>query len=74
MKILRQRSVAEDLGFFVLGILREGEGVVSGSATEENKSGIADVLAEFGIGGGWGGRSGKWASKDLGSGDGGRGS
>lgn len=57
VKILGQRSVAEDLGFLVLGVFREWEGVVRGGAAEEEQSSIAEVLPELGVGGGWRRRS-----------------
>lgn len=52
MKILRQRSVSEDLGLLVLRVFGKREGVVSGGAAENDESTIAEVLTKLGIEGG----------------------
>lgn len=61
MEVVGQWSVAKELGFFVFGVFREGEGVVGGGAGAEEEEGVADVFAELGVsgdgGGGGGGRS-----------------
>lgn len=62
VEVFGERSIAEDLGFFVLGVIGEGEGVVGGGTTEKNKCSVAKVLAELGVGRGWGGQSRQWAS------------
>lgn len=49
MEILGERSVSEDLGLLVLGVLGEREGVVSGGAAEHDEGAIAEVLTELGI-------------------------
>lgn len=51
VEILRQGGVAEELGLLVLGVLREREGVVGGGGATEEEHGVADVLADLGIGG-----------------------
>lgn len=55
MEIVRKRRVAEKLGLFVLGALREGERVVGDGAAAEEEDGVADVSAELGIAAGSGG-------------------
>lgn len=54
MKVFRKRGVLEELGFLVLGIFREREGVVGGDAASEEKEGVSDVFTDFGGGGGGG--------------------
>lgn len=77
MKILRQRSVSEDLGLLVLGVFGEREGVVSGGAAENDESAIAEVLTKLGVEGGgrrWRRNSGKGArgiQRGFGNGGGG---
>lgn len=52
VEIVGKGSITKELGPLVLGVFREGEGVVGCGAAEENESSIADVLADFGFGGG----------------------
>lgn len=64
MKVFRKRGVFEELGFLVLSIFREGEGVVGGDATAEEEEGVSDVLTDFGGGGGFGGERAEVARRD----------
>lgn len=50
VEIFGERSVTEDLGFLVFGILGEWEGVVGGCAAEEDQRAIAEVLPELSFG------------------------
>lgn len=61
VEVGRQRRVAEKLGPFVLGALREGEGIVGDGAAAEEEDAVADVSAELGIATGSGGRVGDGA-------------
>lgn len=47
VELLGQRSIAENLGFFVLGVFREREGVVGGCSGEQDEGCVAQVLAEL---------------------------
>lgn len=58
VEVFGQRGVAEDLGLLMLGVLREGEGVVGGSAAEDEQRRVAQVLAELGV---TGFACGEWA-------------
>lgn len=49
MEVVRERSVAEEAGLLVLGIIGEGEGVVGRGAAAEEEGGVAQVLAELGV-------------------------
>lgn len=51
VEVFRQRSVPEELGFLVLGVLGKWEGVVGGGTAAEDEESVSDVLADFGIGG-----------------------
>lgn len=51
VEILGQGGVAEELGLLVLGVGGEGEGVVGGGGAAEDEHGVADVLADLGVGG-----------------------
>lgn len=53
VEVFGQRSIAEDLGLLVLGVIGKGEGVVGGGTTKKKKCCVAKVLAELGVGGGW---------------------
>lgn len=55
VEVIGQRGVTKELGFLVLGILGEGEGVVGGCTAEKEKSSVAEVLSELGLTGGGGG-------------------
>ncbi|KAM2878900.1 hypothetical protein FF1_014457 [Malus domestica] len=48
VEVLRQRSIPENLGLFMLGVLGEKEGVVGGGGAEQDEGGVAQVLAELG--------------------------
>lgn len=54
MEIIWKWGVFEELGFFVLGVFREGEGVVSSDAAAEEEEEVPDVFSGFGGGGGGG--------------------
>jgi len=54
VQVLRQRRVPEDLRLLVLGIVRQGEGVVGGGTAEEQQRRVARVLAGFCVGRGGG--------------------
>uniref|UniRef100_A0A7C8ZWY5 Uncharacterized protein n=1 Tax=Opuntia streptacantha TaxID=393608 RepID=A0A7C8ZWY5_OPUST len=57
MQVFRKRSVFEELGFLVLGIFREGKGVVRGDAASQEEEEVPDVFPDFrGRGGGRFGR------------------
>lgn len=63
----RKGGVAEKLGFFVLGVIGEGEGVVGDGAAAEDEDGVSDVFAELGIGRGrgwWVGQRAKGAGSE----------
>lgn len=47
VEVVGERGVAEEVGFFVLGIFGEGEGVVGGGGAAEEEGGVADVFAEL---------------------------
>lgn len=47
VEVLRQGSEAEELGFLVLGVLREGKRIVGRRAAEEDEGGVAHVLPQF---------------------------
>lgn len=47
VEVVGQWGVAEELGFFVLGVFGEWEGVVGGDAAEEDESCVAEVSAEL---------------------------
>lgn len=47
VEVVGQWGVAEELGFLVLGVFREWEGVVGGDAAEEDESCVAEVFAEL---------------------------
>lgn len=71
VEVVRERSVAEKLGLFVLGALREGEGVVCDGAAAEEEDAVAYVSAELGIAAGSGGWV--WDGAKEAAGGGGRG-
>lgn len=50
VEVVREWGVTEELGLFVLGVIGEREGVVSGGAAEDDEGGVAKVLAELGVG------------------------
>lgn len=58
VEVIGQGCIPEDLGFLVLGIRWEREGIVGGSPAEEDECRITQVLAELRRGGGRGGRGG----------------
>ncbi|KAK3012678.1 hypothetical protein RJ639_009874 [Escallonia herrerae] len=73
VEVIGQRSVAEEVGFLVLGVFGEGEGVVGGGGGGGKEGGVAKVFKEFGggVGGGggrqgWVGRSGERVAKEGG--------
>lgn len=51
VEVVRQWSIPEKLGFFVLGVFGEWEGVVGGGAAESEECGITKVSSNFGVGG-----------------------
>lgn len=55
VEVVGKRGVAEDLGLLVLGIRREGEGIVGGGAAPDEEDKVAGILSEFGVGVGGGG-------------------
>lgn len=55
VKIFRKRGVLKELGFLVLGIFREGEGVVGGRTATQKEEKVPDVFPGFRGGGGRGG-------------------
>lgn len=73
MEVLGERGVAEELGLLVLGVVREGEGVVGRGAAEEDEGGVAQVLADLGGRGRGGGGAGGGGVGAEGAGDGGGG-
>lgn len=50
VEVLRQRGIAEDLGFLVFGVAGEGKGVVGSGAAAHDESEVPQVLAYVGIG------------------------